>query len=117
MATSTRPDRRARTPRGGRFHVGQLIVAEAVLAAVVLAYRGPGLVFAGVLALGLAVLLATFGRSGGRAWLAHVRHRPRYALRGRRAAAEVLAGELGSARADPLAFRLRTLAVGLDLEI
>jgi hypothetical protein len=111
MATSTGPLRRRARPRT----VGKVLLAEGVVGAAVLAYRGPGLAFAGVLALGAAALLAAFGRADGRSWFAHVRQRRRLALRRRRAAAEVLAGELSRGHADPLAARLRAVAGPLEL--
>ncbi|WP_425560463.1 hypothetical protein, partial [Luedemannella flava] len=99
----------------GRALLAQVLVAQGVLVVVWLCRHAPVLIFAGICLLGLAILVATFGRSDGQWFAAHLWRRVRYVRRRRRAAVEVLAGELGRAHADPLDARLRSLAPGLVL--
>ncbi len=101
--------------RTTRVRAGQLIVAEVALAAAVGAAFGPGWVFLGVVALTAAVLLATFGRAGGRWWYEAVASQHRFRRRRRLAAARVVAAAVGGGSDPPHLPWLRTLAPTLTI--
>jgi type VII secretion protein EccE len=109
---------RGMADRDGRVRPGQLVVAQVVLAGVAVASTGPGWVLTGVAAAAGAVLIATFGRSGGRWWFQAVARQRRFRRRRRIAAAQVVAaavnGRPGRTGPPHLAW-LRTLAPGLTL--
>ena len=71
---------------------------------------GPGWVFIGVAALAAAVLVATFGRAGGRWWYEAVVSQLRFRRRRRLAAAHVIAAAVGGHSGPPQLPWLRTLA-------
>ena len=81
-----------------RVRAGQLVVAEGAVAAVVVAAFGPRWVLIGIGALAAAVLVATFGRAGGRWWYEAVASQLRFRRRRRLAAGQVLAAAVGSER-------------------
>ena len=101
--------------RTTRVRAGQLVVAEVAVAAVVAAAFGPGWVLIGVGALAAAVLMATFGRAGGRWWYEAVAGQRRFRRRRRRAAEHVLAAAVGTSAGPPHLPWLRTLASSLAL--
>jgi type VII secretion protein EccE len=93
-----------------------VLAAEvAVLAAA--AYPGPSWVRTGVVAAAGAVLLATFGRSGGRWWYQAVGQRRRFARRRRSAATSVVdttvSHGIGTTAGGPAVGWLRSIAPGL----
>jgi hypothetical protein len=94
---------------------GQLIVAQVALAGVAVASTGPGWVLIGVAAAAGAVMLGTFGRSGGRWWFQAVASRRRFRRRRRIAAAQVVAAAVNGLPGPPHLAWLRTLAPGLTL--
>ena len=102
-------------PRTTRVRAGQLVVAEIAVAAVVAATFGPGWVLIGVAALAAAVLVATFGRAGGRWWHLAVASQRRFRRRRKLAAEHVLAAAVGPSAGPPHLPWLRTLAPMLQL--
>jgi hypothetical protein len=97
-------------PRTTQVRAGQLIVAEVALAAAVGAAFAPGWVFLGVVAFTAAVLLATFGRAGGRWWFEAVASQRRFRRRRKLAAAQVVAAAMRRGADSPHLLWLRTLA-------
>ncbi len=89
---------------------GQLVVAEFAAAAVVVAAFGPGWVIIGVSSLAAAVLVATFGRAGGRWWYEAVASQRRFRRRRKLAADQVLAAAVAGSDGPPHVPWLRTLA-------
>ena len=89
--------------RDGRVRPGQLVVAQATLVGVAVASAGPGWVLIGVAAAAGAVLLGTFGRSGGRWWFQAVARQRQFRRRRRIAAAQVVAAAIACppGRTDP----------------
>ncbi len=98
-----------------RIRAGQLVVAEIAVAAVVLAAFGPGWVLIGVGALVAAVLVATFGRAGGRWWYEAVASQRRFRRRRKLAAEHVLAAAVATGSSPPHLPWLRALAPTLAL--
>jgi type VII secretion protein EccE len=101
--------------RTTRVRAGQLVVAEIAVAAVVVGAFGPGWVLIGVGALAAAVLVATFGRAGGRWWYEAVASQRRFRRRRRLAATHVLAAAVGTGAVPPHLPWLRTLAPTLAI--
>ena len=101
--------------RTSHVRAGQLVVAEIAVAAVVVAAFGPAWVLIGVGALAAAVLVATFGRAGGRWWYEAVGSQRRFRRRRRLAAEYVLAAAVGTSAGQSHLPWLRTLASSLTL--
>lgn len=96
-----------------RVRTGQLVIAEVTAVAVVVAAFAPRWIFLGVAVLAGAVLVATFGRAGGRWWYEAVALSARFRRRRQLAAAQVVAAAVDDAP-PPVAW-LRTLAPGLSV--
>ena len=101
--------------RRSRLRVGQLVVAQVALAAVAVATAGPAWVLIGVAAAAAAVLIGTFGRTGGRWWYEAVAGQRRFRRRRQLAAAHVVAAAVDGRPGPPHLSWLRTLAPGLSL--
>jgi len=101
--------------RTTRVRAGQLIVAEVAVAAVIASAFGPAWVLIGVGTLGAAVLVAAFGRAGGRWWYEAIASQRRFRRRRRLAAAHVVAAAVGGRPGPPHLPWLRTLAPTLTL--
>jgi len=98
-----------------RVRTGQLVVAEVTAVAVVGSAFAPRWLFAGVAILGAAVLVATFGRAGGRWWYEAVALSHRFRRRRRLAAAHIVAAAVDPGTVPlPVAW-LRTLAPEFSL--
>ncbi len=98
-----------------RIRAGQLVVAEIAVVAVVVAAFGPGWVLIGVGALAAAVLVAAFGRAGGRWWYEAVASQRRFRRRRTLAAEQVLAAAVATYSSPPHLPWLRALAPTLAL--
>jgi len=101
--------------RRSRLRVGQLVVAQVALAAVVVATAGPAWVLIGVAAAAAAILIGTFGRTGDRWWYEAVTGQRRFRRRRQLAAAHVVAAAVDGRPGPPHLAWLRTLAPGLSL--
>lgn len=107
---------RRRVRRGRTRGVGgRVLVAEIVAVVMVASAFAPRWVFIGVFLLAAAVLVATFGRAGGRWWSDVVVLSRRLRRRRRLAAAQVLAAAVGEGSVPPAVAWLRTLAPTLTL--
>jgi hypothetical protein len=95
-----------------QVRAGQVLIAEAALIAAAVAATGPAWVLVGVSAAVAAVLLALFGRTGGRWWYQAAAAYPVFTRRRRQVAADVVAATIG-ARAPQRLIWLRTLAAEL----
>ena len=93
-----------------RVRTGQLVVAEVTAVAVVGSAFAPRWVFVGVAILGAAVLVATFGRAGGRWWYEAVALSHRFRRRRRLAAAQVVTAAVDAGTVPVSVAWLRTLA-------
>jgi Protein of unknown function (DUF2984). len=93
-----------------RVRTGQLVVAEVTAVAVGGSAFGPRWVFLGVALLGVAVLVATFGRAGGRWWYEAVALSRRFRRRRHLAAVQLVTATVDAGAVPlPVAW-LRTLA-------
>ncbi len=98
-----------------RVRTGQLIIAEVTGVVVIVSAFAPRWVLLGVASLAAAVLLATFGRAGGRWWYEAVALTRRFRRRRVMAAVQVLAAAVdGGSVPAPVAW-LRTLAPTLAM--
>jgi hypothetical protein len=99
----------------GRGVRGRVVVAEVTGAAMIGSVFAPRWVLAGVSILGAAVLVATFGRAGGRWWWEAVTLSRRFRRRRRLAAAQVVTAAVDGGPVPLAVAWLRTLAPGLTL--
>lgn len=98
-----------------RVRTGQLVVAEVTAVAVVGSAFGPRWVLVGVAILAAAVLVATFGRAGGRWWYEAVALSYRFRRRRRLAAAQVVTAAVDAGTVPAPVAWLRTLAPAFSL--
>jgi len=98
-----------------RVRTGQFVVAEVTAVAVIGSAFAPWWVFLGVAILGTAVLVATFGRAGGRWWYEAVALSSRFRRRRRLAAAQVVTATVDAGTVPVPVAWLRTLAPEFSL--